>query len=170
MYNSPASCPVPLMSINCSSLSRSLGRLLELDGSRWRLAGGFGCSSGASGRRASSGGRRMWLCLRVPGQCVSHHRRKQGCRYVPLLQQRRQPSDHLRGCCLLVSALVLRPWASPAQHCSAQMLWLRAQAQTRVCALGLRSCLWTVCRRDYPSVGSNEELKLWEAEAKDVWL
>jgi hypothetical protein len=56
-----------LVSLSCSSSSQSLGRLLALGGSHSRPAAVFGCLFGAFVRRASFGGRRVWICLRGPG-------------------------------------------------------------------------------------------------------
>jgi hypothetical protein len=131
---SNSTLPFPRHHVSCSFSSRSLDRLLVLSVPRWRLAAESGYSFGASVHRASSGGRQMKPCSRVPKKYVSDHGQKSrtlfvalalpstSCRCIPLQQPQPQLSDHLLCYSLLASVVVLRPWASAAQHCSGQML------------------------------------------------
>ena len=63
--------PFLIQLLSCSFSSQSLGQLLVLGGSRWRLAAESDCSFGASVHRASSGGRLMKPCSRGPESYVS---------------------------------------------------------------------------------------------------
>jgi len=93
--------PLLIQLLSCSFSSQSLGQLLVLGGSRWRLAAESGCSFGVSVHRASSGGRLMKPCSRGP-----------------LQQPQPQLSDHLACCYLLAFVVVHRPLALVVQHCS----------------------------------------------------